>query len=728
MKVSHIVLRNFRRLEKIDFSLETDYTMLVGPNNSGKTSAAAAFRLFFKRGDFTISDFNVACIAKLDAFGGNETLKEVDLPAIEMDLWLSIDADKIEFGRASALIPNVTDDHDKVGIRLRYSVKSAVDLRSDFVATFPHGAANQKSLSHFLSIANNLSKHFDMRYYALEGEPLNPSETAIEPEEGRRVLNGLIRVDFIDAQRNIHDQDSGRHNKLSAAFAAYYKYNLEKPTENEAATRVIDENNTRLTTHYDRHFTALLSTIAKLGVPSAHDRKLKLVSSLSAQQALQGSTELYYVDATLSHQLPESYNGLGFKNLIYMAIQVSHFHAQWIETEKSRPLCQLVFIEEPEVHLHAQVQQVFITNIVEVLTTTATQAGDPSQCPQLIISTHSSHIVDTVGFEKVRYFRRCPITAHEPVVGAALIATKVLNLRDFRPNPDATITLTAPVKSGQSREAEEELLEDKRVENQGTLEFLKRYLKLTHCDLFFADAAVLVEGTVEKLLMSQMINISAPALKMSYITVLEVGGAYAHRFASLMEFLGIPYLVITDIDTVDPAKTRTACPAEQADAKTSNAALKSYFGKELRSELIALGADEQIVQNGACFIAFQRPVSVNYLGNDHLFHGRTFEETFVYENLDLFLNKTIKPGCTFSVEATVDAQKLAIYTQVKADDFKKTEFALAVASADGWRTPKYITDGLVWLTQRLQQPLAANAPVTGVVPPIEGNEIAGAVE
>ena len=180
----------------------------------------------------------------------------------------------------------------------------------------------------------------------------------IEPEEGRRVLSGLIRLDFIDAQRSIHDEDTARHNRLSSAFAAYYKHNLEKPGENEAASKVIDDNNASLTAHYDKHFAKLLKNVAKLGVPSAHDRSLRIVSSLSPQEALQGSTELYYEDAALNHRLPEAYNGLGFKNLIYMAIQVSHFYSQWMTTDTNRPLCQLIFIEEPEVHLHAQVQQV----------------------------------------------------------------------------------------------------------------------------------------------------------------------------------------------------------------------------------------------------------------------------------------------------------------------------------------------------------------------------------
>jgi predicted ATP-dependent endonuclease of OLD family len=703
MKVSHVSLRNFRRLEEIEFSLEPDSTLFVGPNNSGKTSAAAAFRLFFKRDEFSISDFNVACIAKLDAFGTDAALTDPDIPAIEMDIWLSIDADKIEFGRAFALIPNVTEDHDKVGIRLSYRAKSANDLRADYDITFPANASGRKSLSHFLSVPKNFGKYFDLCYFALEGAPGDAKPTAIEPEEGRRVLNGLIRVDFIDAQRNIHDQDNGRHNKLSAAFAAYYKHNLEKPAENEAAARVIDENNTRLTAHYDEHFKGLLSTIAKLGVPSAHDRKLQLISSLSAQEALQGSTELFYVDALLSHQLPETYNGLGFKNLIYMAIQVSHFHAQWIETENTRPLCQLIFIEEPEVHLHAQVQQVFIENIGAVLDETAVLAGEPGTSPQLVISTHSSHIVDTAEFEKVRYFRRSPIKLHETNPNASLIATKVLNLRNFRPDPDASVVLTDVEKNGLSEEQLIVALADKKCADQrATLNFLKKYLKLTHCDLFFADAAILVEGTVEKLLMAQMIGLSSPALRSRYITVLEVGGAYAHKFSSLMSFLGIPYLVITDIDTVDSANGRKACPADQSDAKTSNSALKMYLGKTLRSELVALPANQQIVQNGSCYVAFQRPITATFAGSTCELHGRTLEESFVYENLECFRTRKIDPGCLFAQEVTATELKKATYEQVKADDFKKTEFALAVVSAEGWKTPTYIADGLIWLSKRLE--------------------------
>lgn len=350
MNVSRVNLRNFRRLQDVAFSLETDGTLFVGPNNSGKTSATAAFRIFFKRADFSLSDFNVSCIRALNEFGAGAT---EDAPKIELDLWFTIDPKQIEFGRAFSLLPDVTIEHETVGIRLSFETSDAAAMRAEYLKAFPEGSG--KTLSDYLAFGKNLSRHFSIHYYALEAAETGELAAAIEPDEGRRILAGLVRIDFIDAQRNMHDEEAARHNRLSAAFAAYYKHNLEKPAENAAATKIIDENNTSLTEHYGKHFEKLLKNVAALGVPSAHDRKLRLVSALTPQEALQGNTELFYEDAE-NHRLPEAYNGLGFKNLVYMAIQVSHYHSQRIATENNRPLCQLIFIEEPEVHLHAQVQ------------------------------------------------------------------------------------------------------------------------------------------------------------------------------------------------------------------------------------------------------------------------------------------------------------------------------------------------------------------------------------
>ena len=225
----------------------------------------------------------------------------------------------------------------------------------------------------FLGTDSNLKQHYEIAYYSLDDRGEETAETQLDSKDGKSLLKDLLRVDFVDAQRSVDDDEANRSNRLSTAFSAFYKKNLEQAEAEQSAYQVIDENNRKLTEHYETHFGGLIEVIKGLGVPSINDRVLKIVSSLSPLVALQGNTDLLYIDAERQHELPESYNGLGFKNLIYMAIQISHFHLQWMRTEQNRPLCQLIFIEEPEVHLHAQVQQTFIANIWDIISRAAKQ-------------------------------------------------------------------------------------------------------------------------------------------------------------------------------------------------------------------------------------------------------------------------------------------------------------------------------------------------------------------
>lgn len=505
----------------------------------------------------------------------------------------------------------------------------------------------------------------------------------LEPEEGKRLIKHLIRVEFVDAQRNINDDDNSRSNRLSSAFADFYRKNLEQVGPASDAHSVIDENNRRLTDHYAKQFEPLMQLIQHLGVPSINDRELRIISSLSPETALRGSTELLYVDPSRQHELPELYNGLGFKNLIYMAIQARHFHSQWVMTAENRPLCLMIFIEEPEVHLHAQVQQTFISNIWEVINQSAKAAGEPDLVPQLVITTHSSHIMEAVDFEKVRYFQRCHIEGDATVFGVRN-ASVVRNLRAFQP--------------------EAETIDGKLVPPSESLAFLKRYLRLTHCDLFFADAAILVEGAVEKLLMPAMIERSAKRLRTTYLTILEVGGAYAHRFEGLLSFLCIPYLVITDLDSVVPTGYPSACRADVVGARTSNASLKKLCEQTTVAGLMALtSADKQNAAKDRC-IAFQTDIAVTDGTAKAMLRPRTLEEAIVYDNFGLLRSGKLSIGIT--IPALLSDAYQEVYNRIRSDNFKKTDFAMDIlACTEEWVVPGYIAEGLRWLEARLCPPL-----------------------
>jgi putative ATP-dependent endonuclease of OLD family len=688
MKLSNISIKNFRRLESVAIDIEDKETIFVGPNNSGKTSATAIFRCFLGGRDFKIHDFSVARIDDFEKFAASGLA--VDLPEIHLDLWFNIDPNSIAFGRVFTLLPKLSDFR-RVGLRLAYGIDDAKKLRQSYFAAYPASTdgLRARSLFQYLATDSNLSRHSVVRYASLEEKKENDGTTiqvvamALEPEEGKRLVRHLVRVDFVDAQRNINDDDSSRSNRLSTAFASFYRKNLEQAKYAAEAHAVIDENNKQLSAHYKVQFKPLFDLIKNLGVPSVNDRDIRIISSLSPEAALRGSTELLYVDPGREHELPELYNGLGFKNLIYMAIQARHFHSQWLMTAENRPLCMLIFMEEPEVHLHAQVQQTFIANIWNVIEDSAKEVQQGDQVPQLIVTTHSSHILDTVDFEKVRYFQRCHLNGEEPTTGIRN-ASSVRSLRAFQPEADVIDGTT--VSPGEA------------------LAFLKRYLRLTHCDLFFADTAILVEGAAEKLLMPSMIETSASRLRSIYLTVLEVGGAYAHRFESLLAFLRIPYLVITDLDSVAPTGYPTACRADVSGARTSNASLKKFCGKDKLSDLLTMTKIEKSDKSKDRSIAFQMDVLVEENGVQLAMRPRTLEEAIAYENFALLRSGVLSIG--ISIPAALPEAYQNIYDRIRSDDFKKTDFAMSLlAMSDTWAVPPYIVEGLQWLETRLCVPV-----------------------
>jgi putative ATP-dependent endonuclease of OLD family len=693
VKVISVVIRNFRRLERVAIDFEEKETVFVGSNNSGKTSATAAFHCFLGRKDFRVHDFSVSQVSAIDSFGeGGETN---GLPTIELDLWFSIDPAHISFGRAFTLLPELSDELEKVGIRLKYQPRDPGKMQAAYWVAYPaseNDGRRTQTLSQFLGRDSNLKQHYEIAYYSLDDRGEDTVETQLDSKDGKLLLRDLLRVDFVDAQRSMDDNEVNRSNRLSTAFAAFYKKNLEQAEAEQSAYQVIDENNLRLTEHYATHFSGLMEVIQGLGVPSINDRVLKIVSSLSPLVALQGNTDLLYIDADRQHELPESYNGLGFKNLIYMAIQISHFHLQWMRTEQNRPICQLIFIEEPEVHLHAQVQQTFIANIWAIISNAANAAEQADLVPQFVVSTHSSHILDTVDFEKVRYFERCELAGEDRQMVTTLNASRVHSLRKFTPEPVE--------------------VEGRQIDSQEAKRFLLRYLKLTHCDLFFADAAILVEGTVEKLLLPKMVEKTAPLLRNKYLSILEVGGAYAHRFEGLLSFLNIPHLVITDLDSVDPGGRHPATRGDCSGALTSNASLKKFFGLDTVQELLALTPEQKQDEEQDRCVAFQVGINVEESGNSLEMIPRTIEEAFAYDNFTLLRSGELSTG----IEVPVDLEEAyqAIFERIKSTSFKKTDFALDVlASEVGWKTPGYIAEGLHWLEQRLsiveqEQPLAAN--------------------
>jgi hypothetical protein len=195
--------------------------------------------------------------------------------------------------------------------------------------------------------------------------------------------------------------------------------------------------------------------------------------------------------------------------------------------------------------------------------------------------------------------------------------------------------------------------------------------------------AILIEGTAERLLLPKMIeklDTLFPDLQLGsqYLSVVEVGGAYAHRFFKLIEFLEIKTLIITDLDSINSNDGNKTCIVSKGD-RTSNACIKTLFGDNITPQNLILKTEEEKIR-GFYRIAYQIP---EHPGGAC---GRSFEEAFILANQQLF---------HFNVSSEEEKEELA---WVEARKVKKVEFALKYAlEVLDWNIPRYIMEGLLWL-------------------------------
>lgn len=731
MHLNVIRIQNFRRLRDVVIDLNEDISIFVGANNSGKTSVSQTLQLFLSssREKFTIHDISASSWPEIEAFANAEDGAE--LPEITIDFWFSVEA--ADLHRVIDLLPSLSWQGNYVGIRITFSPIDADATKSRFESAkasaleaigevdgeqsftpFP------KSLTDFLT--TELKREYELCYYVLDNAKFDDNFKELEdytplriiPDKGstgksrsgKDIINSLIRVDFLQAQRHLSDTSGGsRNEELSRHLSRFYKRNLEKRSDDYEAMRALSESENLMNKHLEDVFSDTLRRLSNLGYPGLTNPGLKIMSDLNPSVLMSGQdgAQVHYVlDGGLT--LPDKYNGLGFKNLIYMVVELLDLHNQWVDIPENRPPLHLVFIEEPEAHLHTQLQQVFVNKILDILIDDDTQ----NYSSQLILTTHSAHILYERGFKPIRYFRR----EHT----GSLQATTVLNLSKFY-----AIT--------------EEPLRD----------FLERYLKLTHCDLFFADAAILVEGNVERLLMPLMVEKVAPELKKSYFTILEIGGAYGHRFQSLIEFLGITTLIITDLDSVqgsapeaEPSavnpeeendlevdeyedideeedgipKKGSTCRVETPHAITSNQTLIQWLPKQKTISNLLVAPQESKIQSrsvktpATVKVCYQSTVILTR-GEDNLrLAGRTLEEAFAFENLvwsQDISNKDLKLRVKSSDDPTLDLTAERLHKRIHSKNFKKTDFALALLTKniDDWVVPSYIKEGLEWLNAEL---------------------------
>ncbi len=720
-------LKNYRRLRDVHIELAQDISIFVGANNSGKTSATQALQMFLagRKERISLFDFSSSAWKVLNELGDADAAGDSNavMQSIVLDLWFEVAEEDLYL--VMPILPSSEWQGKEVGIRIEFGAanvgetlqrfRAAKNQAADQVAALGEAAGSYspwpKTLTHFLE--KKLHTEFDFRYFVLDRPKFDDDYAEIDGEYapqpipkdpgGAAILRSLVRVDCLHAQRHLADPESGfaggmgRAEDLSRRLSRFYQRNLAQRPDDHSALKALFDSEESLNKHLMDVFKPTLERISTLGYPGLHNPRLEISSGLNPATVMSQDAKINYVlgdDVAL--RLPDSYNGLGLKNLIYMVVEILDIQEKW-KLEESRPPLHVVFVEEPEAHLHAQLQQVFIRNVLELLKIEG--EVDSAFRSQLIVTTHSPHILYERGFTPIRYFRRHIVNNEQ--------TSQVLNLSIFQAGD-------AP--------------KDR--------DFLQRYLKLTHCDLFFADAAILVEGNVERLLLPLMIEKAAPELRSASLSILEVGGAFGHRFRELIRFIGITTLIITDLDSVALVEAPAACDEEDAKefefpaeaengepaikygrtceplevgAATANQTLIQWLPKKTTIDEILAATDEEKIEeiigtdHAKVRVAYQLKSEVTWQGTTAMVCGRTLEVNFGLQNAQWCQDNDRRSlGLKLRGESsTPSALATGLHKRVIGQYFDKTKFALGVLARkeEQWTVPVYIEQGLRWLNE-----------------------------
>ena len=656
MRISRIAICNFRLLASVELGLEELTTLIVGRNNSGKTSMSEVVRRFLENDKpvFQLEDFSSACYDNFckayECYANGEDEDEVRklVPAIELRLTLKYDAAK-PFNLLSDFVIDMEEDVDTALAVARYELKGGA-IQSLFQELPQAPLTAETRVSFFRSLRDRIPDLFETRVFA--EAPNDPSNTKAMTATA---LRNLIRTGFINAQRGLDGTTSRDTEVLGRVLEGLFS-NASSPTADSTERLIAEalkESVTEIQQTIDKDFAGklkeLIPTFQSFGYRGLTGPELQTETTLDVKRMVANFTRVSYAGYS-GVSFPEAHNGLGSRNLIFILLQLVGFYRSY-RASTPAPGVQFIFIEEPEAHLHPQMQEVFIRQLSK-LTKQLNANGESDPWPvQFVVSTHSSHVANEAGFEKIRYFMATPVGSISNV-----LQTKVKDLHNGLKTQDTKAS-----------------------------SFLHQYLTLTRCDLFFADKAVLVEGLSERLMFPNFVNQversdpSLPKLSTQYLTVLEVGGAYAHLFFDLLEFLELPSLVITDLDSVAPPNGK-AC-AVHCGTETSNACIKKWFSTDATlATLKNKSAQDKVV--GGRRIAYQIPEVANGPC------GRTFEDSFMLANKSLF-------GLVATTSDALEDEARSL-----ASTQKKSSFALKYAIEETqWTVPLYIVEGLRWLAE-----------------------------
>lgn len=320
-------------------------------------------------------------------------------------------------------------------------------------------------------------------------------------------------------------------------------------------------------------------------------------------------------------------NGLGYNNIIYMAAVLGELALI------DEVVYRCLVIEEPEAHLHPQLQSILLAYFQQEVEMAGQQV-------QLFVTTHSPHFAALANLDNL-----IRLSEHHRLLTAFPIRDAQLDVRQKRK--------------------------------------LQRYLDVTRADLFFARAVILVEGAAERSLIPALANFLRVNMRHLGLTMVSAEGLNFDCFLPLFGVAAMPVKVATITDRDPSAFPFPALGAEgdiSAAAKsilaTNETFRKTFIGaKTLEYDLALQGAPNRTLMLAA--LAEIHPI----IARDLTIAVQAHQDNTNAARC-LFQGMFERPAGTKNVSKGAFAQELADKIRDNPRDFV---------------VPQYIRDALAWI-------------------------------
>lgn len=403
------------------------------------------------------------------------------------------------------------------------------------------------------------------------------------------------------------------------------------------------------------------------------------VTDADIKELLQNVSKAKYKIEGYQYYFGEETQGLGYSNMIYMHLQLQKYLKE-LEDEEQKKKVNFFVIEEPEAHMHPQMQKEFVRYLLKMYKDKKMQG---------IVTTHASEVVRIAGISAIRVVRKTPQIFEKRICDMCMF------LNDLN-------------------------LNKKDIENEYNILY-----QINFADIIFADKVIMFEGDTERMYLKRLLQRTEyRALEQQYIAFVQVGGAYTHWYRELIEFLKIKTLILTDIDYEKQEKTIDKIK----ESYTSNGGLKDYYlhQKEKTKDTSKLKIKDLYEWQNMGENKIGDYIMVSFQGEKD---GctRTLEEAMLAKLYDLNIEDTLSRvdwekkqedsrlqfkipksnnknfeqeiGKTEILEQT--NEKLSVREIVSATSSYKTDFIYSVLLNEKEKDvlPSYIEEGLKWLTK-----------------------------